>query len=267
MPAHPIVSSAEWLAARKGLLAEEKAFTRQRDELNRRRLELPWERVQKTYLFDGPAGQESLGDLFAGRRQLLIYHFMLGPGWAEGCPSCSYVVDHFAGMTPHLNARDVTLAAVSRAPWPEIEAFQRRMGWSFRWVSAAGSDFNRDYNVSFESEEIERGDLAYNYEPMSGTPVEELPGISCFFRDAEGQIYHTYSSYARGLDMLVGTYNYLDIAPLGRNEEGLAHSMSWVRHHDRYGSDYLVDPLAPYAPPHGSCCCASPTQLELESRA
>ncbi|WP_428308397.1 DUF899 domain-containing protein [Lacipirellula sp.] len=255
MPAHAVVSSAEWLAARKALLAEEKAFTRQRDELNRRRLELPWERVEKTYLFNGPTGQESLGDLFAGRRQLLIYHFMLGPGWAEGCPSCSYISDHFAGMMPHLNARDITLGAVSRAPWPEIEAFQRRMGWKFHWVSSAGSDFNFDFHVSFKPEEIEQGDLTYNYAEMGGTPTEELPGISAFFRDPDGSIYHAYSSYARGLDMLVGAYNYLDIAPLGRNEDGLAHSMSWVRHHDRYENNYLVDPLAAYAPPKGSCCC------------
>lgn len=255
MPAHAVVSSAEWLAARKALLAEEKAFTRQRDELNRRRLELPWERVEKTYLFNGPAGQESLGDLFAGRRQLLIYHFMLGPGWAEGCPSCSYIADHFAGMMPHLNARDITLGAVSRAPWPEVEAFQRRMGWKFHWVSSAGSDFNFDYHVSFTPEQIEQGDLTYNYAEMGGTPTEELPGISAFFRDPDGSIYHTYSSYARGLDLLVGAYNYLDIAPLGRNEAGLAHTMAWVRHHDQYENNYTVDPLAAYAPPKGSCCC------------
>jgi predicted dithiol-disulfide oxidoreductase (DUF899 family) len=255
MPAHPVVTGEEWVAARTALLAAEKALTRQRDEVNRRRQALPWERVEKPYAFNGPAGQESLADLFEGRRQLLVYHFMLGPGWSEGCPSCSYIADHFEGMMPHLNARDVTLAAVSRAPWPEIEAFRRRMGWTFRWVSAAGCDFNRDYNVSFEQEQIERGDLTYNYAEMSGTPTEELPGLSAFFRDADGQVYHTYSTYARGLDLLVGAYNYLDVAPLGRNEQGLAHTMAWVRHHDRYGDGYLVDPLATYAPPKGSCCC------------
>lgn len=256
MPAHAVVSSEEWLAARKALLAEEKAFTRQRDELNRRRLELPWQRVEKTYLFNGPAGQESLADLFAGRRQLLAYHFMLGPNWKEGCPSCSYISDHFTGMMPHLNARDITLVAASRAPWPEIEAFQRRMGWKFHWVSSAGSDFNFDFHVSFKPEEIERGELTYNYAEMGGTPTEELPGISAFFRDPDDEVFHTYSSYARGLDMLVGAYNYIDIAPLGRNEAGLAHSMSWVRHHDKYDDNYLVDPLAQYAPPKGSCCCS-----------
>lgn len=256
MSAHPVVSAEEWLTARKALLAEEKSLTRRRDDVNRQRLELPWVRVEKTYLFHGPNGQESLSDLFAGRRQLLIYHFMLGPDWTEGCPSCSYIADHFEGMTPHLNARDVTLAAVSRAPWPQVEAFQRRMGWKFKWVSSAGSDFNFDYHVSFRPEEIEQGDLYYNYQEMGGTPTEELPGISAFFRDPDGQLFHTYSSYARGLDLLVGTYNYLDIAPLGRNEEGLAHSMAWVRHHDRYESNYTVDPLATYAPPKGSCCCS-----------
>ena len=176
---------------------------------------------------------------------------MFGPGWSAGCPSCSYIADHFAGMMPHLNARDVTLAAVSRAPWPELEAFQRRMGWKFNWVSSAGSDFNYDYHVSFKPEEIASGDLYYNYQEMPGTPAEDLPGLSAFFRDADGQIYHTYSSYARGLDMLVGAYNFLDVAPLGRNEEGLAFSMAWVRHHDRYDENYTVDPLAGYAPPKG----------------
>ena len=257
MPAHPIVSPQEWLAARQALLAEEKALTRQRDELNRRRLELPWERVEKPYLFNGPAGQESLDDLFDGRRQLIVYHFMFGPGWSAGCPSCSYIADHFAGMMPHLNARDVTLAAVSRAPWSELEAFQRRMGWKFHWVSSAGSDFNYDYHVSFKPEEIASGDLYYNYQEIPGTPAEDLPGMSAFFRDADGQIYHTYSSYARGLDSLVGAYNFLDLAPLGRNEAGLAFSMAWVRHHDRYDENYTVDPLAGYAPPKGSCCCSS----------
>ena len=255
MPAHPVVSPQEWLAARQALLAEEKALTRRRDDVNRQRLELPWVRVEKDYAFQGPAGKESLADLFAGRRQLLAYHFMLGPNWSEGCPSCSYIADHFAGMMPHLNARDVTLTAVSRAPWPEIDAFRRRMGWRFHWVSSAGSDFNFDYHVSFKSEEIAQGDLYYNYDAMGGTPTEELPGISAFFQDADGEIYHTYSSYARGLDLLVGTYNYLDIAPLGRNEGGLAHTMAWVRHHDRYEGNYTVDPLAAYAPPQGSCCC------------
>ncbi len=256
MPAHSIVSPKDWLAARKALLAEEKALTRQRDELNRRRIELPWERVEKSYLFNGPAGQESLPDLFAGRRQLLVYHFMFGPGWTAGCPSCSFIADHFDGAMAHLNARDVTLVAISRAPWPQLEAFQKRMGWKFKWVSSAGSDFNYDYHVSFTPEQIERGDLYYNYQEMNGTPVEDLPGTSAFFRDADDQVYHTYSSYARGCDLLLGAYNFLDIAPLGRNEEGLAHSMSWVRYHDRYDANYTVDPLAQYAPPKGSCCCS-----------
>ena len=260
---HPkVVSQAEWLAARKEFLAKEKEFTRLRDELSRQRRELPWERVEKRYEFEGPDGRVGLADLFEGRGQLVIYHFMLGPGWKEGCPSCSYLSDHFDGMAVHLANRDVTLAVVSHAPFAEIEAFQKRMGWRFRWYSSFESDFNFDYHVSFTPEERASGEEYYNYE-MTKMSMDELPGLSVFARDASGELFHTYSAYARGLDILVGTYNILDLVPKGRDEAGLKHSMAWVRHHDKYGAGYLVDRDRPYVQPEavsskaaGSDCCS-----------
>jgi predicted dithiol-disulfide oxidoreductase (DUF899 family) len=231
---HPrVVSEAEWLAARKELLAKEKSFSRQRDALSAARRELPWVRVDKQYVFDAPGGKETLGDLFDGRSQLIVYHFMFGPEWKEGCPSCSLIADHIDGSVVHLAHRDVTLVVVSRAPLPKIEAFKQRMGWHFKWVSSFGGDFNRDYHVSFTPEEKAQGKVVYNYEP-SGFPSDEAPGASVFYRDDTGTIFHTYSSYARGLDILIGAYNYLDLVPKGRDEEGLPHGMAWVRHHDRY---------------------------------
>jgi predicted dithiol-disulfide oxidoreductase (DUF899 family) len=231
---HPrVVSPAEWLAARKELLAKEKLFSQQRDALSAERRQLPWVRVETPYVFDGPDGQETLADLFAGRSQLVIYHFMLGPGWEQGCPSCSLIADHMDGSTVHLAQRDVTLAVVSRAPWPQIEAFQKRMGWRFKWVSSAGSDFNHDYHVSFTPEERASGTVVYNFAP-SGFSGDEAPGLSVFHRDPAGTVFHTYSTYARGLDILIGAYNYLDLVPKGRDEAGLRNSMAWVRHHDRY---------------------------------
>jgi predicted dithiol-disulfide oxidoreductase (DUF899 family) len=254
---HPkVVSHADWLSARKEFLAKEKEFTRQRDELSRLRRELPWERVEKAYVFDGTRGKETLGDLFDGRGQLIIYHFMLGPGWKEGCPSCSYLSDHFDGMTIHLAHRDVTFAVVSRAPLDQIEAFKKRMGWRFHWVSSFGTDFNYDYHVSFTKEERADGKVEYNFGKME-FPSDEGPGLSVFSRDASGEIYHTYSAYARGLDILVGTYNFLDLAPKGRDEDGLAHTMAWVRHHDKYDGGYFVDPKQKYEQPKSvdhSCC-------------
>ena len=259
---HPkVVSQAEWLAARKEFLAKEKEFTRLRDELSRQRRELPWEKVEKQYVFDGPSGKVPMADLFDGRSQLIVYHFMLGPGWKEGCPSCSYLADHFDGAAIHLANRDVTLAVVSRAPIEEIEAFKKRMGWRFHWASSFGSDFNFDYHVSFTAEERANGKVGYNYD-LAEFPSEEGPGLSVFFKDANGDIFHTYSSYARGLDILVGAYNFLDMAPKGRDEDGLAHSMAWVRHHDKYGQGYFVDPTQTYIEPakvkpaaaSGSCC-------------
>lgn len=252
-----IVSHADWIATRKQFLAKEKEFTRLRDELSRQRRALPWEKVEKPYEFDGPQGRLTLGDLFGGRSQLVIYHFMLGPGWAEGCPSCSYLSDHFDGMTIHLANRDVTLAVVSHAPIAEIEAFKRRMGWRFQWVSSFASDFNFDYQVSASPEEAGKDKVYYNYDLMP-FPSQERPGLSVFYKDAEG-IFHTYSSYARGLDILVGTYNFLDLVPKGRDEDGLKHTMAWVRHHDKYSEGYVVDPNAGYQEPkiaaaRPSCC-------------
>jgi predicted dithiol-disulfide oxidoreductase (DUF899 family) len=256
-----VASHPEWLEARKAFLAREKEFTRLRDELSRQRRKLPWEKVDKHYTFDGPNGKRTLADLFEGRSQLMIYHFMFGPGWKEGCPSCSYLADHYDGATIHLANRDVTLAVVSRAPIAEIEAFKKRMGWRFHWVSSFGTDFNYDYHVSFTPEERAKGKVEYNYDLME-FPSEEGPGLSVFFKDESGDIFHTYSSYARGLDILVGTYNFLDMAPKGRDEEGFAHSMAWVRHHDKYGQGYSVDPTQGYVEPAkvelvniaGSCC-------------
>jgi predicted dithiol-disulfide oxidoreductase (DUF899 family) len=253
---HPnVVSHAEWLTARKDFLKKEKEFTRLRDELSRQRRELPWETVEKQYVFDGPKGKESLADLFDGRSQLIVYHFMFGPGWSAGCPSCSYISDHFDGLAIHLANRDVTLVVVSRAPIEEIEAFKKRMGWRFHWVSSFGSDFNYDFHVSFTPEERANGKVEYNYDLVE-FPSEEGPGLSVFSKNVDG-IFHTYSSFARGLDILVGAYNFLDLVPKGRDEDGLAFSMSWVRHHDKYGGGYFVDPKQIYAEPAkatSSCC-------------
>ena len=190
--------------------------------------------MDKQYVFDGPDGKETLADLFDGRSQLLVYHFMFGPGWEQGCPSCSFVSDHIDGANWHLPQRDVTLLAVSRAPLAEIEAFKQRMGWRFKWVSSYDNDFNHDFHVSFTPDEMARGEVYYNY-TMTEFPSEEAPGLSAFYKDPSGAVFHTYSAYARGLDMLVGAYNYLDLAPKGRDEAALPWTMAWVRHHDRYG--------------------------------
>jgi len=253
---HAVVSPQQWLASRKELLRKEKEFTKLRDELSRQRRQLPWEKVEKQYVFDGPNGKETLADLFGGRSQLIVYHFMFGPGWEEGCRSCSYLADHFDGSLIHLAHRDVTLLAISRAPLPQIEAFKKRMGWKFKWVSSFANDFNRDYHVSFTKEELAKGKVAYNY-GMVEFGAEEAPGASVFYKDPAGEIFHTYSAYARGLDILVGAYNFLDLAPKGRDEDGLAFTMAWVRHHDRYADGYSVDPKAHYAPPKvvGLSCC------------
>jgi predicted dithiol-disulfide oxidoreductase (DUF899 family) len=230
---HAIVSQDQWLAARQALLAKEKEFTKARDELSRQRREMPWVKVDQPYVFDTPNGKQSLADLFGGRSQLIVYHFMLGPGWQQGCPSCSYLADHFDGANIHLAQRDVTLVVVSRAPLAEIEAYQRRMGWRFKWVSSFGSEFNHDYHVSFTPEEKARGKVEYNYS-MTEFPSEEAPGLSAFIKNEAGDIFHAYSAYARGLDILVGAYNFLDFAPKGRDEAGLPWSMSWVKRHDEY---------------------------------
>jgi len=253
---HEVVSPKEWIASRKELLRKEKEFTKLRDELSRQRRELPWEKVEKEYVFDGPQGKVTLADLFGGRNQLIVYHFMFGPGWEQGCPSCSYLADHFGGSLVHLANRDVALAVISRAPMDQIEAFKKRMGWEFRWVSSFANDFNRDYHVSFTKEEMASGKVNYNYE-VAEFPSEEAPGASVFYKNEAGEIFHTYSTYARGLDIMVGAYNFLDLAPKGRDEDGLAFTMAWVRHHDRYAEGYVVDLRAQYVAPKGSgSCCA-----------
>ncbi|HUL08271.1 MAG TPA: thioredoxin family protein [Candidatus Acidoferrum sp.] len=229
-----IVSRDEWLTARKQLLSKEKELTRLRDGLSAERRALPWVRVDKAYGFDTPEGRQTLAELFAGRSQLVVYHFMFGPGWEQGCPSCSWAADNIDGNVVHLNARGVTLVVVSRAPLAQIAAFQKRMGWCFPWVSSHGSDFNYDYHVSFTPEEIAKGDVSYSYGP-NGFPSEEAPGVSVFAKDSSGAVFHTYSAFARGAEPLLGGYFFLDLVPKGRDEAGLPFTMAWVRHHDRYG--------------------------------
>ena len=228
---HQIVSRDEWLAARTALLAQEKEFTRARDRLSEERRKLPWVIVDKHYVFDGPDGKETLSDLFAGRNQLLVYHFMFGPDWTEGCPSCSFWADSYNGIVAHLSHRDVSLVAISRAPLEKLEAYKARLGWSFRWVSSYGNDFNRDYQVSFTPDE--QKSAVYNYQP-NGFGSSEAPGVSVFVKGEDGRIFHTYSCYARGLDALNSAYQLLDLVPKGRDEQGLPYPMAWVRRHDKY---------------------------------
>jgi predicted dithiol-disulfide oxidoreductase (DUF899 family) len=230
---HPVVSHDAWLAARKVLLAKEKEFTEQRDELSRERRALPWERVEKTYTFDGPGGRVTLVDLFEGRSQLVIYHFMFGPEADQGCPHCSFWADNFDPIVVHLNHRDVSFAAISRAPLAKLERFRQRMGWRFRWLSSGGSDFNYDLGVSFTPEQIRTGAAMYNYEPVDGA-FADREGVSVFYRNPAGVVFHTYSTHARGIDILNTAYNYLDLVPKGRDEDGLDFTQEWVRYHDRY---------------------------------
>ena len=241
---HAIVGRDEWLAARRALLAKEKEATRLRDKINAERLALPWVKVEKAYGFDTPDGKKTLAELFGHRSQLMIYHFMLGPGWTAGCPGCSFLADHLDGMLPHLEHHDVTLLAVSRAPLTEITAYKRRMGWLFPWVSSFGSDFNYDYHVSFTKDDFARGKVSYNFTdmdvPASGG-MDELPGLSAFYKDETGAVFHTYSSYARGGEDILATYAILDRAPKGRNEKTI---MDWLRRHDEYEG----------APKAAACC-------------
>lgn len=225
-----------WLAERHALLAREKELTRLSDELARERRALPWLHVDKPYVFQTPEGPRQLRELFDGRRQLLVQHFMFAPGWEQGCKSCSFMADHLDGMTPHLAQRDVTLLVVSRAPLEQIEAFRRRMGWQFRWVSSHASDFNHDFGVHFTPDEMSSGAVTYNYQRQS-FPHEEAPGISIFVRDDAGTVFHTYSRYGRGVEAMMGTYQLLDLTPKGRDEDALAYGMEWVRHHDRYEAE------------------------------
>ena len=233
MQNHKIVSREEWLIARKEHLAKEKEFTRLRDQLSQQRRELPWVKVDKRYSFEGLKGRETLSQLFEGRSQLIVYHFMFPPSWNEGCKSCSFWADNYNGIIVHLNHRDVSMVTISKAPLEKLEAFEKRMGWTFKWVSSFGTDFNRDYHVSFTPGEMDRGEMYYNYR-TSKFPVEEAPGISVFYQDKDGNIFHTYSCYARGLDMLNGAYHYLDLVSKGRDEDGLSYHMEWLRHHDKY---------------------------------
>jgi predicted dithiol-disulfide oxidoreductase (DUF899 family) len=232
MTDHELVAREAWLEARKALLAEEKALTRERDRLSAARRDLPWVRIEKSYVFDGPDGDESLGDLFEGRSQLIVYHFMYDPEWEEGCKSCSFWADGFERLIVHLNHRDVSMVAVSKAPLATLEAYKARLGWTFKWVSSFANDFNRDFNVSFTPEELEAGEVDYNY-GRQRFPATEAPGISVFAKDDAG-IYHTYSCYSRGLDMLNPGYHYLDLVPKGRDEDGLSFTMEWLRRRDEY---------------------------------
>jgi len=229
---HEVVSEADWLIARKDLLTREKEFNRQRDALAAARRALPWVKIDKKYMFEGQRGKETLADLFEGRSQLIVYHFMLGPGWDEGCKSCSFLADHFDGANFHLPHRDATFITISRAPLAEIEAYKKRMGWRFKWLSSHGNDFNFDYHVSFTEEDEKKNEVCYNYTTQEFIS-DELPGLSVFYKDEHGDVFHTYSTYARGLDILVGAYNFLDLTPKGRNENPES-TMDWVRRHDEY---------------------------------
>ena len=230
---HRVVSHDEWIKERKKFLAEEKEFSRIRDSLSKRRRELPWERVEKDYVFDGPNGKETLAQLFGRKSQLIVYHFMFDPEWDEGCKSCSFWADNFNGIDVHLAHRDVTFLAISRAPLAKLQAYRKRMGWSFKWLSSFGSDFNHDYYVTFTPEEMSSGTAFYNYTRQT-PPMSEMVGISVFYKDEKGGIFHTYSTYTRGVDMLNGAYHYLDLAPKGRDEASLAFTQAWVRRHDQY---------------------------------
>ena len=249
--AHRIVSADRWVAERKALLEREKELTHLRDQIARERRTLPWVRIEKDYVFDTAQGERTLADLFEGRRQLIVQHFMLGPGWGEGCPSCSYMADHTDGMTVHLAHRDVSFVAVSRAPLAEIERFRQHMGWLFKWVSSHGSDFNHDFGVSFTPEEMAKGEVYYNF-GMQPFPTEEAPGISVFYKNDAGDVLHTYSTYGRGVEVMMSTYDLLDLTPKGRDERDVDYKMEWVRHHDRYEPA----PVAKAALVAGSCCAA-----------
>lgn len=230
---HQTGTREEWRTARLKLLAREKALTRERDAVAAERRALPWVKLDKSYAFDSASGKVTLGDLFGHRSQLMIYHFMYGPGWKEGCPGCSFIADHVDAARQHFEHNDLSFTAVSRGSVTEIEAYRKRMGWTFRWVSSAGNDFNYDFHVSFKKSDLEAGPVEYNFKSDRGT-MEELHGESMFYKDVGGAIYHTYSSYARAGEELIGAYRFLDLAPLGRNE-GDKGMMKWMRRHDQYG--------------------------------
>ncbi|HEY8025898.1 MAG TPA: thioredoxin family protein [Burkholderiaceae bacterium] len=245
---HRIATGEAWLSERKALLAREKELMRLHDQIAAERRALPWVRVDKTYVFDTPDGKRTLAELFAGRHQLLVQHFMLAPGKEEGCRGCSFMADHIDGMNVHLAQRDITFTAISRAPLAEIERFRHRMGWQFAWASAQGNEFNFDFGASFTPDDIVAGNAHYNYsaQPFS---MEDAPAISAFYKNDAGEIFHTYSTFGRGVEVMMGTYSMIDLMPKGRDEEALPHSMAWVRHHDRYE-----------ATPAGAACCAAPVR-------
>ena len=253
---HRIVSRDQWLLERTALLAREKEMTRLRDEMSEARRSLPWVKLDKSYAFDTPSGKKSLSDLFEGRSQLIVKHFMLAPGQRDGCVGCSFESDHAEAALVHLQNHDVSYVAVARAPLAEIEAFKTRMGWSFPWVSSFGSDFNYDFNVSFTPAQITDGSAVYNYR-AGPLPLEDLSGLSVFHKAADGTIYHTYSTFGRGAEERLGTYMLLDLTPNGRNENGPNHSLAdWVRHHDRYGAPGHVSPVGRWVPGEqkAGCC-------------
>jgi predicted dithiol-disulfide oxidoreductase (DUF899 family) len=246
MQAHKTVSREEWLEARRALLAKEKEVLKAKDALRQETRELPWVKVDKEYVFEGPNGRETLSDLFAGRSQLVVRHFMLGPGWKEGCVGCSFGADQTDGSVVHLINHDVMFVTVSRAPYPEIAAYHKRMGWQFKWVSSFGSDFNFDYHVSFTEEDEKRGKAFYNFAEMDYMG-DEMPGTSVFFKNEAGEIFHTYSAFARGSELIGGVYGILDVTPKGRNEPPGGNLTAWVRRHDEYAEK-----------PGDSCCHGAP---------
>ena len=253
---HPVVADGPWTEQRRRLLAREKELTRLRDEIAAERRALPWRRLAKDYVFDTPDGPRRLADLFGPRRQLLVQHFMFGPGWEQGCPSCSFMADHADGMTIHLAHRDIAFVAVSRAPLADILRFRQRMGWKFDWVSSHGSDFNYDFGVSFTKEELATGEVHYNY-AKGYFPAEEAPGLSVFCKDDAGEVFHTYSTFGRGVEVMLGAYAMMDLVPKGRDERDVFYKMEWLRHHDRYegGHGFQPSPAAAAKPAAGCPHC------------
>lgn len=246
---HPVVTPDRWIAERRKLLAREKELTRLYDKVAEQRRALPWVRIDKEYVFDTPVGKCTLADLFEGRSQLMVQHFMLGPGWEQGCPSCSYMADHTDGMKIHLEQRGISFVTISRAPMAEIERFRSRMGWKFKWVSSNGTDFNYDFHVSFTPQEKKKNEVFYNF-GLQGFESEELPGISVFYRNERDEVFHTYSAYRRGVEVMMGAYFMMDLTPRGRDEDGLSYGMEWVRYHDSYAP-------APTQSKAGHACCGS----------
>lgn len=250
---HPVVPEARWTEERRKLLAREKELTRLHDQVASERRALPWRRIGKDYVFDTPGGKRTLGELFRGRRQLVVQHFMFGPGWEQGCPSCSFMADHTDGMTTHLAHRDISFVAVSRAPLADILRFRQRMGWQFDWVSSHGGDFNFDFRVSFTQEQLATGEVDYNYR-KGFFPAQEAPGISVFCKDDTGEVFHTYSTFGRGVEAMMGAYVLMDLTPQGRNERDVFYKMEWVRHHDRYAPQHRFEPAPQKLGPPAAAC-------------